>query len=337
MKTVAVKWLDSLTRRAKKISKLKGQDTEKKVIVVKEDQTGERLDTILASLLEMSRSSIQKLIEDGSVTLGGKSIKKNHKASAGEVFEIKIPEPVDEKLYPVKMALDIVYEDEAIIAVNKPKGMVVHPAPGHTDDTLVNALLAHCGESLSTINGEFRPGIVHRIDKDTSGILLVAKNDSAHLCLSRQIKSRSAVRVYEAVVRGNFIEDSGRVEAPIGRHPVYRKKMAVTDKNSRYAATDWEVITRYPGNSDIPTYTHIRCILDTGRTHQIRVHMAHIGHPVAGDSLYGGKRSEFGLQGQCLHAKSIEIDHPVTGERMLLETDLPEDFKRVLTILQRRV
>jgi len=305
--------------------------------MINDAQAGQRLDTILASLTGMSRSAVQKLIEGGFVTLGGKGIRKNHKVSAGEAFEIEMPQPVDSSLSPAEIPLDIVYEDEDIIVVNKPKGMVVHPAPGHSDDTLVNALLAHCGDSLSTISGERRPGIVHRLDKDTSGVILAAKNDRAHLSLSKQIKARTAKRVYEAVVRGNFREDRGRVEAPIGRHPVNRKMMAVTDRNSRYAATDWEVIERYPGRSGMMPYTHIRCVLDTGRTHQIRVHMAYIGHPVAGDPVYGGKKGEFGLEGQCLHARSIEFDHPTTGERMYFETDLPEDFKRVLTILRSRV
>lgn len=316
---------------------MKDPDTSLRAVEIDEARSGERLDAALAALTGLSRSSVQKLIEGGFVTLGGKTVRKNQRTSAGEIFDVVMPEPADSKLSPAEIPLDIVYEDAAIIAVNKPKGMVVHPAPGHSDDTLVNALLAHCGDSLSTISGERRPGIVHRLDKDTSGIMLVAKNDRAHLSLSKQIKARSAKRVYEAVVRGNLTEDRGRVEAPIGRHPVHRKKMAVTERNSRYAATDWEVIARYPGKSGKPAYTHIRCVLETGRTHQIRVHMSHIGHPVTGDALYGGKKGEFGLQGQCLHARSIEFDHPITGERMSLTTDLPGDFTRVLTILRSRV
>ena len=223
--------------------------------------------------------------------------------------------------------LDIVYEDGDLIVVNKPRGLVVHPAPGHPDGTLVNALLHHCGGSLSGIGGEQRPGIVHRIDRDTSGLLIVAKNDFAHRSLSAQLADRSLSRIYEAVVHGGFRADSGTVDAPIGRHPADRKRMAVTEKNSRRAVTHWEVIERYAG------YTHIRCKLETGRTHQIRVHMAHIGHPLLGDMVYGAGKSEKGLEGQCLHARTLKFIHPRTGEHVELTSPLPEYFTGVLSRL----
>jgi 23S rRNA pseudouridine1911/1915/1917 synthase len=298
---------------------------------------GERLDSFLAAACGLTRSAVQKLIGDGRVRLGGNAVKKNYRVSAGDILEVELPEPAETGLRPSDIPLDIVYEDDDIIVINKPRGMVVHPAAGHTDDTLVNALLAHCGESLSGINGELRLGIVHRLDKDTSGLIVAAKNDRAHLSLAKQIKARTVKRVYEAVVRGGFREARGRVEAPIGRNPANRKKMAVTDKGSRRAVTDWEVIETFYGTPSMPAYTHVRCILQTGRTHQIRVHMAHIGHPVIGDPLYGGTKDEFGLGGQCLHARRLEFDHPATGELISFVSDLPDYFKRVLTILANRV
>ena len=309
--------------------------TEIIVIEASKDSMGNRLDSLLATELGIARNAVQKLIEDGSVTLWGEAVKKNYKVTAGDVFEVAVPQKKEEVLMPADIPLDIIYEDDDIIIINKPVGMVVHPAPGHSQDTLVNALLSHCGQRLSSVGGKDRLGIVHRLDKDTSGVLLAAKTNSSHLILSEQFKDRTARRSYEAIVRGNLREDSGCVDAPIGRHPVDRKRMAVTDKGSRFAQTSWEVITRYPGSHGSSSHTHIRCILDTGRTHQIRVHMSHIGHPVVGDPLYGGRsgKGEFGLPGQCLHAKRIEITHPITGERVSFEAELPESFNRVLTIL----
>ncbi len=289
------------------------------------EENGVRLDTFIAQALpDISRSAAQKLMDNGLVTLNGKTVKKNHKTTAGEVFEIELPEPEETDLVPQNIPLDIVYEDDDVILINKPRGMVVHPAPGHPDGTLVNALMYHCGDSLSGIGGVKRPGIVHRIDMDTSGLLIVAKNDAAHAHLSDQLSDRSLSRVYEAVVYGRLKEDSGTIDAPIGRHPTDRKRMAVTDKNSRNAVTHYEVIARYNG------FTHVRCILETGRTHQIRVHMTHIGHPLLGDLVYGRKKAEKGLSGQCLHAKRLKFIHPTTGEPMAFETELPDYFSEIL-------
>jgi len=289
------------------------------------EENGVRLDTFIAQALpDISRSAAQKLMDNGLVTLNGKTVKKNHKTTAGEVFEIELPEPEETDLVPQDIPLDIVYEDDDVILINKPRGMVVHPAPGHPDGTLVNALMYHCGDSLSGIGGVKRPGIVHRIDMDTSGLLIVAKNDAAHAHLSDQLSDRSLSRVYEAVVYGRLKEDSGTIDAPIGRHPTDRKRMAVTDKNSRNAVTHYEVIARYNG------FTHVRCILETGRTHQIRVHMTHIGHPLLGDLVYGRKKAEKGLSGQCLHAKRLKFIHPSSGEPMAFETELPDYFAEVL-------
>ena len=298
------------------------------VFKITAEETGVRLDTFIAQALpEISRSAAQKLMENGLVTLNGKTVKKKHKTTAGEVFEIELPEPEITDLIPQDIPLDIVYEDSDVILINKPRGMVVHPAPGHPDGTLVNALMYHCGDSLSGIGGVKRPGIVHRIDMDTSGLLIVAKNDAAHAHLSAQLSDRSLSRVYEAVVYGRIKEDSGKIDAPIGRHPTDRKRMAVTDKNSRNAVTHYEVIARYNG------FTHVRCILETGRTHQIRVHMTHIGHPLLGDLVYGRKKAEKGLSGQCLHAKRLKFIHPTHGEPMAFETELPDYFSEVLNKL----
>ncbi len=292
-------------------------------IIAKE--SGERIDALLAMEIEgLSRSQAVKFIEQGAVTLGSGTIKKNHKVSEGEVFTLRISQPEDEAVLPEDIPLDIVYEDEELIVINKPRGMVVHPAPGHTRGTLVNALLYHCGENLSAIGGDERPGIVHRIDKDTSGLIIAAKNDDAHAKLSAQLADRSLSRVYEAVVHGNFREDSGSINKPIGRSPADRKKMAVTEKNSRTAVTYYEVISRYKG------FCHVRCILETGRTHQIRVHMAYIGHPVLGDLVYGSKRDEKGLSGQCLHSKSLRFIHPKTQLPMEFTSELPEYFTDVI-------
>jgi 23S rRNA pseudouridine1911/1915/1917 synthase len=293
-------------------------------ISCKADADGVRLDIFLAEQLEdMSRSAIQKLMERGFVTLGGVPVSKNRKTTAGETYEVQLPEPIATETAAQEIPLDVVYEDADVIVINKPRGMVVHPAPGHSDGTLVNALLHHCGDSLSGIGGEIRPGIVHRIDKDTSGLIIAAKNDSAHASLSAQLKNRSLSRIYEAVAVGNIKEDTGTVSAPIGRHPTDRKRQTVTDKG-RPAVTHYEVLGRYNG------YTHVRCRLETGRTHQIRVHLAYIGHPVLGDLVYGRKKPEKGLSGQCLHARELKFIHPRTGREVWLETPLPAYFTEVL-------
>ncbi|MBE6816571.1 MAG: RluA family pseudouridine synthase [Ruminococcaceae bacterium] len=290
---------------------------------------GERLDKILPVFLpELTRSAVQKIIDDGGVSVGGMIQNKKYKCKAGDVIVITVPDAKPLEAQAQDIPLEIVYEDADLLVVNKPKDMVVHPASGNPDGTLVNALLYHCGDSLSGINGVIRPGIVHRIDKDTSGLLIVAKNDMAHLSLAEQIKEHSFSRAYEAVVYGNVKEDSLTVNQPIGRSPKDRKKMAVTLKNSKPAVTHIEVIKRYRG------FTHIRCILETGRTHQIRVHCAHIGHPVAGDAVYGPKKVITELHGQCLHAKHIGFTHPRTGEWLEFESDLPAYFTSFLSKLQ---
>ena len=295
------------------------------------DQTGERLDAAIARLVpELSRSQTQRLLEEGLVTFEGKPLKKNEKSRAGMILDITLPEAAETDLQAQDIPLDIRYEDRDVIVINKPKGLVVHPAPGHPDGTVVNALLHHCGDSLSGIGGEKRPGIVHRIDKDTSGLLIAAKNDFAHAHLSAQLKDHSLARTYECIVCGNLKEDSGTIDAPIGRHPTDRKKMAVTEKNSRNAVTHWEVIARYPG------YTHVRCKLETGRTHQIRVHLAWRNHPILGDTVYGHKKPELGQSSQCLHARELTFVHPRTGERMTVRCELPDYFAALLKKLQSR-
>lgn len=304
-----------------------------KIINVIAKESGDRIDTLLAYEIEgMTRNAAQRLIEQEKVTLDGKLIKKNHKCKAGETFCVEIPEMVETELVAQDIALDVVYEDEDIIVINKERGMVVHPAPGHESGTLVNALMYHCGDSLSGIGGERRPGIVHRIDKDTSGLLIVAKNDFAHQFLSAQLADRSLSREYYAVVHGSFREHSGVVDAEIGRHPQDRKRMAVTDKASRNAVTHWEIIDEYRG------YSFIKCKLETGRTHQIRVHMAYIGHPIVGDLVYGKtKKAEKGLEGQCLHAGKLKFIHPRTNEKVELSAPLPEYFESVLGRLGEKV
>lgn len=293
------------------------------------DKAGERADAALARLCpELSRSAAQKLLEGGAVTRNGLPLKKNDRLEPGDRVEVELPPVREVSIEPENIPLDIVYEDEDVIVVNKPKGLVVHPAAGHWSGTLVNALMYHCRDSLSGINGELRPGIVHRIDMDTSGLLIVAKNDFAHQRLSDQLKDHSLCRTYECIVRGGFREDSGTVDAPIGRHPTDRKRMAVTTKNSRPAVTHWRVLGRYG------QYTHLECRLETGRTHQIRVHMAHIGHPIAGDPVYGVQRAELGLHSQCLHARELTFLHPRTGERITLTCGLPEEFRKALERLQ---
>ena len=289
----------------------------------------ERLDQFLARELGLTRSAVQKLLEEGTVTLPGETPKKNRKTSPGEVYSVMLPEPEPMEAIPQDIPLDIVYEDTDVIVVNKPVGMVVHPAPGHPDGTLVNALLYHCGNSLSGINGVLRPGIVHRIDRDTSGLIIAAKNDEAHLSLAAQLEDHSLYREYHAVVTGGLKEDTGTVDAPIFRHPVDRKKMAIDTQRGRRAVTHWEVLGRYPG------HTYVKCLLETGRTHQIRVHMASIGHPLLGDTVYGGKKPVPGLAGQCLHAKKLTFTHPRTGERLTVECDLPGWFRARLERLER--
>ncbi len=294
------------------------------------DLSGERLDAFLArSELGLSRSAAQKLMEEGCVRLNGRPGKKNDRLNPGDQVEVTVPQPREVDVVPREMPLDIVYEDEDVVVINKPKGLVVHPAAGHQDDTLVNGLLYAMGDTLSGINGELRPGIVHRIDKDTSGLLAVAKNDLAHAVLASQLKDHTMARTYEAIVCGNLKEDSGTVDAPIGRHPTDRKKMCVTQRNSKSAVTHWEVVRRYRG------YTHIRCRLETGRTHQIRVHMAYIGHPILGDTVYGHKKAELGQDSQCLHAGALCFRHPRTGRPVMVFAPLPAYFREVLERLEK--
>ena len=289
----------------------------------KED-AGQRVDAWLAANLEdVTRSAAQRLLEEGRVTCGGKALAKNYKLNGTETVEVCLPDPEPVDVLPQDIPLDVVYEDADVIVVNKPKGLVVHPAPGHPDGTLVNALLHHCGDSLSGIGGELRPGIVHRIDRDTSGLIIAAKNDSAHQKLAAQLQDHTLARIYQCIVIGGLQEDSGTVNAPIGRHPVDRKKMAVV-ANGRPAVTHWTVLERFPG------FTYVECRLETGRTHQIRVHMAHIGHPILGDTVYGNKKPVPGLQGQCLHAVGLRFLHPRTGEMVELSCGLPEEFRTQL-------
>ena len=296
------------------------------------DTAGERLDAFLARCAEnLSRSAAQKLIEEGHVLRNGRPGKKNDKLNIGDTIDYTIPEPKAVDIAPKEIPLDIVYEDEDVLVINKPKGLVVHPAAGHLDDTLVNGLLYAMGDELSGINGELRPGIVHRIDKDTSGLLAVAKNDLAHAVLASQLKDHTMARTYEAIVCGSFREDSGTVDAPIGRHPTDRKKMCVTQRNSKDAVTHWEVVKRYRG------YTHIRCRLETGRTHQIRVHMAHIGHPILGDTVYGHKKPELGQDSQCLHAGALCFRHPRDGRPVMVFAPLPEYFRQVIEKLEKNM
>jgi 23S rRNA pseudouridine1911/1915/1917 synthase len=289
------------------------------------------LDQFLAEQLEeLTRSAAQRLAEEEHVLLNGKPLKKNYKMTGSETLEVHLPDPEPIDAMPQNIPLDIAYEDEDLLVINKPKGMVVHPAPGNPDGTVVNAVLYHCGESLSGIGGAFRPGIVHRIDKDTSGLLIIAKNDRAHLYLSEQLKDHTLARTYEAVVIGGLKEDKGTVNAPIGRSPKDRKKMAIVP-DGRHAVTHYEVLARYPG------YTHIRCKLETGRTHQIRVHMASLGHPIVGDEVYGPSKSKFDLQGQCLHARELTFLHPADGQPRLVKSDLPDYFTDLLHKLGRTV
>lgn len=297
--------------------------------LVSQETAGTRVDKLLADSMDgFTRSGIQHLLSEGNVTCGAKPITKNYKCKEGDEIKVFVPDAKPLDVEAQDIPLDIVYEDEYLLVVNKPKGMVVHPANGNYDGTLVNALMHHCGDSLSGINGVIRPGIVHRIDKDTSGLLIVAKTDAAHIGLAEQIKEHSFTRAYEAVVYGNIKDDEGTICQPIGRNPKDRKKMAVVYTNSKPATTHYKVLQRF-GN-----FTHIRCALETGRTHQIRVHMAFIGHPIAGDSVYGPKKVITELNGQCLHAKQIGFVHPITKEYMEFESDLPEYFTKFLTKLK---
>ena len=302
---------------------------ETTILTATPEAAGQRLDAFLAEALpELTRSAAQRLITEGQVAVDGKIPAKSLKLSGGETVSVSLPEPEEAQALPEDIPLDVVYEDDDVIVVNKPVGMVVHPAPGHSGGTLVNALLHHCGDSLSGIGGELRPGIVHRIDRDTSGLIIAAKNDFAHQALSAQLQDHSLCRTYEAVVVGNLREDSGTVDAPIGRCPSDRKKMAVVRQGGKNAVTHWQVLERFPG------YTYVRCRLETGRTHQIRVHMAYIGHPLYGDTVYGAKKPAPGMTGQCLHAVGLTFCHPRTGEMVELSCPLNEEFTAFLRKLR---
>ncbi len=299
---------------------------------------GKRADAFLAEKTELTRTAAARLCEGGQVLLSGKPVAKNYRLRAGDTLSFAVPEPELSEILPQPIPLDILYEDDDILVVNKPEGMVVHPAPGNPDGTLVNALMYHCRDSLSGVGGVIRPGIVHRIDKDTGGLLVVAKNDAAHLALAADIREHKVRRMYQAIALGNFREDAGTVDAPIGRHPTDRKRMAVIrdeKRRSREAVTHWQVAERF-GNA-----THIRCELETGRTHQIRVHMAYIGHPLLGDPLYGGDRNGMAgryrelICGQCLFASRLELTHPKTGEPMRFEAPLPENFEKLLQRMRK--
>ena len=305
---------------------------QKKLLVIGAEHQDARADLAVSELLEgQTRSGVQKLMLAGAVLCGGRPLSKNDRVAEGQTIEVLLPDPAPmEQAEPENIPLDIVYEDDDLLVVNKPKGMVVHPAPGNRDKTLVNALLYHCGDSLSGINGVIRPGIVHRIDKDTSGLLIVAKNDFAHQSLAAQIKEHTFTREYEAVVYGHLREQSGTVDAPIGRHPTDRKKMTVTQKNSRCAVTHYQVLEELPG------FSYVRLRLETGRTHQIRVHMAYLGHPVAGDPVYGPKKVIPSLNGQCLHARVIGFRHPRDGQYIELTSPLPPYFTDFLARLRSR-
>lgn len=303
---------------------------EKKTFQIETEIDGTRLDKALCTLDEtLTRTAAVRLVGSGDITLNGKTASKSDKVKIGDIIEITYPEPLSSEALPQDIPLDIIYEDDDLLVVNKPKGMVVHPAAGNPDGTLVNALLYHCGDSLSGIGGVVRPGIVHRIDKDTSGLLMVAKNDTAHLKLSEQIKEHSFTREYEAVIIGHLKEQRGTVDAPIGRSKNDRKKMAVTELNSKNAVTHYEVLEEYPG------FSYVRLRIETGRTHQIRVHMAYLGHPLAGDGVYGGKNAERIIEGgQCLHARKIGFIHPTTEKYMEFTSPLPEYFIKFLEKLR---
>lgn len=298
--------------------------------IVEMESDNVRIDRFISEHLDdVSRSYIQKLIKDGLVKADSKQVKANYKVKTGECIEINIPEPVSLDVEPQNIPLDILYEDDDVLLVNKPKDMVVHPSAGHMDGTLVNALLYHCKDSLSSINGVMRPGIVHRIDKDTTGVLIICKNDKAHNFIAEQLKVHSITRRYHAIVYNNLKDDTGVINAPIGRHPIDRKKMAINYKNGKDAVTHYRVLERFG------KYTYVECELETGRTHQIRVHMTSIGHPLLGDEVYGSLKQPFKTQGQVLHAKVFGFIHPSTGEYMEFETPLPEYFKELLDKLRK--
>lgn len=314
--------------------------SEIETLAVSSEEIGARLDVFVSEKTEKTRSAAAKLIEDGFVRVSGKNVAKNYRLRAGETVEIELPEPRPAEALPEDIPLDVVYEDEDLVVVNKPKGMVVHPAAGNPDGTLVNALLYHCRGTLSGVGGVIRPGIVHRIDKDTSGLLVVAKNDATHLALAEKIKVHAVGRIYTAIALGNFREDEGTVDAPIGRHPVDRKRMAVIRdpaREAREAVTHWQVLAR--GEAEGQSFTLLRCVLETGRTHQIRVHMASLGHPLLGDAVYGGDGTRFEarhrslIAGQCLHAGVLELEHPTTGERMRFSAAMPKTMKRIVALL----
>ncbi len=307
------------------------------IYTVTEKEAGMRLDAYVSSVSELSRSAAARLIEAGDITVNRLSSEKKRAVETGDEVEIALPEPVECEALPENIPLDVVYEDEDIIVINKPSGMVVHPAPGNYSGTLVNALLFRCRGSLSGIGGVMRPGIVHRIDKDTSGLLVVAKNDFAHAALAEELQHHGIEREYHALVKGGFKEDSGRIDLPIGRHPVDRKKMAVlkNSESAREAVTHYEVLARF-GN-----ISYLKLLLETGRTHQIRVHMSYLGHPLLGDEVYGQSKIPFEkrhaplLSGQALHAKRLSLTHPRTRERMSFECSLPDDFRRLLDLLEK--
>ena len=315
-------------------------DTEPIILQTSGEDVGKRLDQFVAEAADLTRSAATRLIENGEITVNGATVAKNYRMRAGDEIVIALPTPEPSEAIPQNIPLDIVFEDADVIVINKPVGMVVHPAPGNPDGTLVNALLYHCKGSLSGVGGVVRPGIVHRIDKDTSGLLVVAKNDEAHLALAEQLKGHHISRVYYAIVIGNLREDSGTVDAPIGRHPVDRKRMAVirnNDLKSREAITHWQVLAR--GEADGQRFTLVRCQLETGRTHQIRVHMASLGHPLLGDPIYGGANTKFeakhkqSITGQCLHAKELTFTHPRTKEPVHVSCPLPADMAHIANIL----
>ncbi|MBP1572665.1 MAG: RluA family pseudouridine synthase [Oscillospiraceae bacterium] len=294
--------------------------------LVNENQIGIRIDVFVSECCEVTRNAAQKLVENENVSVSGKAVAKNYKLRAGDIVDVTIPPPQELEAVPQNIPIDIVYEDDCLLVVNKPKGMVVHPAAGNPDGTLVNALMYHCAGRLSSINGVIRPGIVHRIDKNTSGLLMVAKTDEAHNFLAEQIKEHSFKREYVAVICGRFKEQFGTIDAPIGRHPIDRKKMCVTDKNSKHAVTHYETIEEYP------KYSLVKFRLETGRTHQIRVHCAHFGHPILGDDVYGKPIKDF--EGQCLHAKKLGFIHPKTNELMEFDSEIPQYFKKILSKLR---
>ena len=322
------------------MERLNDLEIEPIVLLASAQDTGKRLDQFAAESAELTRSALTRLIESGDLTVNGDTVAKNYRMRAGDCVEINLPPLAPAEAIPQEIPLDIVFEDADVIVINKPVGMVVHPAPGNPDGTLVNALLHHCKGSLSGVGGVIRPGIVHRIDKDTSGLLVVAKNDDAHLALAEQLKGHHISRVYYAIAIGNLREDSGTADAPIGRHPVDRKRMAVIrngDLKSREAVTHWRVLAR--GEADGQRFTLIRCELETGRTHQIRVHMASLGHPLLGDPIYGGANTKFeakhkqSIHGQCLHAKELSFTHPRTKEQVHVTCPLPKEMARVVEIL----